>query len=226
MAILLNEEIRTGNALVYTHEDQFGRGGYVAIATGITNAVPTSSAINAQVPTSRAKTGMLVFDSSSGYYFRCTNAASPATWIQVFTASLSEQYVEFGDLPQTPAGSGNIDLASQASVDAVASTCVRVKPDNTIQGLVAGSGVTLTPNYGSKTITVAASDNSTLNLSAIKVGHGTNAAAFNMTFAAAPVGNNTTDFWVLNVNPAVPSINQQASVVVTLNTNAINALAQ
>lgn len=155
--------ITTNNAATATHDEVFGKGGFRSVTTGLTGGTPNDSQMNAQVPRARRKQGMLVYDISTARYMRCTNAGpedpnqpDAGTWTEAFTGGFpgAENYVEFTDLPQAP-GSGNIDLASQASVDAVLSTCVRVKPDNTIQGLVAGTGVVLTPSYAAKTITIS-----------------------------------------------------------------------
>ena len=63
-----------------THEDVYGRGGYVSITTG-GSGTATDAQINGRVVEDRRKTGMLVYDTSTAKYYRCTNGAG-GNWVQ------------------------------------------------------------------------------------------------------------------------------------------------
>lgn len=78
----------TGPADVYaTHFDEFGSGGYRSITTGTVNSTATDAEINAQIPGARRKVGMLVFDTTTGTYHRCTNADSGVYSVEDFGAN-------------------------------------------------------------------------------------------------------------------------------------------
>ncbi len=62
-----------------THEDAYGKGGFVSIATGGSGSA-TDAQINARVVADRRKTGMLVYDTSTAKYYRCTNGGS-GNWV-------------------------------------------------------------------------------------------------------------------------------------------------
>lgn len=62
-----------------THEDAYGKGGFVSVATGGAGTA-TDAQINAKVVSDRRKTGMLVYDVSTSRYYRCTNGAG-GNWV-------------------------------------------------------------------------------------------------------------------------------------------------
>lgn len=62
-----------------THEDAYGKGGFVSIATA-GSGTATDAQINAKVVADRRKTGMLVYDTSTAKYYRCTNGGS-GNWV-------------------------------------------------------------------------------------------------------------------------------------------------
>lgn len=60
-----------------THYDEWGNGGFVAIATGAAaGSTASNNAINAYLPAPRRKTGMLVYDTDSEGYYRCTDGTT------------------------------------------------------------------------------------------------------------------------------------------------------
>lgn len=162
MALELTQQISTSNIATGTHEDVYGVGGYRSVTTGVAPATTATSAnINAQVLWSRRKVGMLVFDVSSQKYYRCTSRGTPqdgsdGAWSEAFTGGFpgAENYVQRSELPLVPGGT-EIDVASQTSVDAVLATAARVLPDNSVQVLVGGQGITVSGSWSTKTITVS-----------------------------------------------------------------------
>jgi len=149
------ETITTPLGSVATHEDIFGKGGYrvITITTvdgaawdannahwGTTDA-QVQEAINLLVPTSRRKVGMLCHDSTSGRYFRQSGSA---TWTETFNNDGSidlANYVQKSDLPLD--GNGDIDIASEATLQDALLSSVRVSSDGTSANLTVtetGSG--------------------------------------------------------------------------------------
>ncbi len=76
MAILVGETIKAFLSSSPSHEDRFGKGGYVVIASGLLTTA-TDSAINSAYPTGYQKTGMLIYDTDTQQEYRCT---SPGSW--------------------------------------------------------------------------------------------------------------------------------------------------
>lgn len=143
MPIQIAETIETPLSSVATHEDLFGKGGYrvVSITTvggaawdsnnaswGTTDA-NVQEALNALVPTSRRKVGMLCFDATSSRYFRQSGSA---TWVETFANDGSidlANYVQRSELPQD--ANGAIDIASDAELAEALLSSVRVYADQT-----------------------------------------------------------------------------------------------
>ena len=153
--ISIGQTITTPLSNVATHEDIFGKGGYrvISITTvdgaawdannahwGTTDA-QVQEAINLLVPTSRRKVGMLCHDSTSGRYFRQSGSA---TWTETFNNDGSidlANYVQKSDLPLD--GNGDIDIASEATLQDALLSSVRVSSDGTSANLTVtetGSG--------------------------------------------------------------------------------------
>lgn len=143
MPIQIIETIETPLSSVATHEDRFGKGGYrvVSITTvggaawGSNNAswgttdANVQEALNALVPTSRRKVGMLCFDATSSRYFRQSGSA---TWVETFANDGSidlANYVQRSELPQ--AADGSIDIASDAELAEALLNAVQVEADGT-----------------------------------------------------------------------------------------------
>lgn len=135
MPITIPDRIAPQSSLGSTHEDIYGTGGYVAIATGLSgspNSTQISQAINAAIPVARRKVGMLVFDSSLSRNYRCS-ATDPGTWIHVFandgTIDLTG-YVQRSELPSS--GSPPVlDIASDTELAEFGLTALRVYPNGT-----------------------------------------------------------------------------------------------
>jgi len=149
------ETITTPLGSVATHEDIFGKGGYRVItittvdgaawdagnAHWDTTDAQVQEAINLLVPTSRRKVGMLCHDSTSGRYFRQSGSA---TWAETFNNDGSidlANYVQKSDLPLD--ANGDIDIASEATLQDALLSSVRVSSDGTSANLTVtetGSG--------------------------------------------------------------------------------------
>lgn len=56
-----------------THYDDFASGGFRSITTGTSNSTATANEINAIISEPRRKVGMLVFDTTTNTYHRCTS---------------------------------------------------------------------------------------------------------------------------------------------------------
>ena len=141
--ISIGQTITTPLSNVATHEDIFGKGGYrvITITTvdgvawdagnahwGTTDA-QVQEAINLLVPTARRKVGMLCHDSTSGRYFRQSGSA---TWTETFNNDGSidlANYVQKSDLPLD--GNGDIDIASEATLQDELLSGIRVAADQT-----------------------------------------------------------------------------------------------
>jgi hypothetical protein len=83
MAILIGETIKAALSSAPSHEDRFGKGGYVVIASGLLTTA-TDSAINSAYPTGYQKAGMLIFDTDTQKEYRCT---TPGSWQVVQAAT-------------------------------------------------------------------------------------------------------------------------------------------
>ena len=135
MPINIPDKIAPQSSLGSTHEDIYGTGGYVAIATGLSgspNSTQISQAINQIITTPRRKVGMLVFDASLQKNFRCT-ATQSGTWVEVFAndgAVDLSGYVQRTELPST----GNppvLDIASDTELAEFGLTALRVYANGT-----------------------------------------------------------------------------------------------
>jgi hypothetical protein len=150
----LNRLITT-QASGYVVDDSYVRGGYRVVTTDSsiwTNAGQDVSDLNYQVELqakatagseASLKVGCLVFDTTAGAYFRCTNA-SPVTFVESFSGNSdldAALYVQKGELPTD--GSGAIDIASEATLQEALLSSVRVSSDGTSSNLTVtetGSG--------------------------------------------------------------------------------------
>jgi len=174
--ISIGQTITTPLSNVATHEDIFGKGGYRVITItsvdgaawdannahwGTTDA-QVQEAINLLVPTSRRKVGMLCHDSTSGRYFRQSGSA---TWTETFNNDGSidlANYVQKSDLPLD--ANGDIDIASEATLQEALLSSVRVTPGAPGQSATVNlSAFEGAPNPGGPllTITGVAADPST-----------------------------------------------------------------
>lgn len=135
MSITVAAQLVPQSSLGATHEDVYGVGGYVALATGLTGS-PTllliQQAINNQVVLARRKVGMLVFDATTSRYFRCT-APESGTWVESFANNGSidlSGYVQRTELPTT--GTPPVlDIASDTELAQFGLTALRVASDGT-----------------------------------------------------------------------------------------------
>jgi hypothetical protein len=111
-----------------THVDTYGLGGFRSITTAGSDNPATAAQLNAQVAEERRKAGMLVFDTRTVKYYRCTSASG--SWVQE----------EFG------AGGGTI---SEIGLDMPAGFTVTGSPltsngtlqvSTSLSGLIKGTG--------------------------------------------------------------------------------------
>lgn len=83
MAIFIGETIKAALSAAPSHEDRFGRGGYVVVSSGFLTTA-SSEAINSEYPIGYQKAGMLVYDTDTGKEYRCT---SPGSWQAIDTST-------------------------------------------------------------------------------------------------------------------------------------------
>jgi len=132
----LNRLITT-QASSYVVDDSYVRGGYRVVTTDpaiwtgngqdVTNANYQAELQAKATAGSEAslKVGCLVFDTTAGAYFRCTNA-SPVTFVESFSGNSDLDpalYVQKSELPTD--GSGAIDIASEATLQDALLSSVR-----------------------------------------------------------------------------------------------------
>lgn len=150
-----SESLITTNPFSYIVDDSYVRGGYRVVTTD--SSIWTSAGQNVSNPNYQAelqakatansegslKVGMLVFDTTAGAYFRCTNA-SPVTFVESFSGNSDLDpalYVQKSELPTD--GSGAIDIASEATLQDALLSSVRVDSSNNLN--IAFSTETRTP---------------------------------------------------------------------------------
>lgn len=150
-----SESLITTNPFSYIVDDSYVRGGYRVVTTD--SSIWTSVGQDVTAPEYQVelqakatansegslKVGMLVFDTTAGSYFRCTNA-NVVTFVQVFSGNSDLDpalYVQKSELPTD--GSGAIDIASEATLQDALLSSVRVSSDGTSANLTVtetGSG--------------------------------------------------------------------------------------
>ena len=133
-----SESLITTNPFSYIVDDSYVRGGYRVVTTD--SSIWTSVSQDVTAPEYQVelqakatansegslKVGMLVFDTTAGSYFRCTNA-NVVTFVQVFSGNSdldAALYVQKSELPTD--GSGAIDIASEATLQDALLSSVRV----------------------------------------------------------------------------------------------------
>lgn len=65
-----------------THLDEFGRGGFRSVETGAAGAIATNTEIGLTISESRRKVGMLLFDTTTARYYRCTATGGTGTYVE------------------------------------------------------------------------------------------------------------------------------------------------
>jgi len=139
-----SESLITTNPFSYIVDDSYVRGGYRVVTTD--SSIWTSVSQDVTAPEYQVelqakatansegslKVGMLVFDTTAGSYFRCTNA-NVVTFVQVFSGNSdldAALYVQKSELPTD--GSGAIDIASEATLQDALLSSVRVDSSNSL----------------------------------------------------------------------------------------------
>ena len=139
-----SESLITTNPFSYIVDDSYVRGGYRVVTTD--SSIWTSVSQDVTAPEYQVelqakatansegslKVGMLVFDTTAGSYFRCTNA-NVVTFVQVFSGNSDLDpalYVQKSELPTD--GSGAIDIASEATLQDALLSSVRVDSSNSL----------------------------------------------------------------------------------------------
>lgn len=75
MSIKISNNIEPLNPLGFSHEDSYGRGGFIIVTTGALLEA-SSSEINAQVPQPRRKVGMRIYDTSTNQDYECVSVGT------------------------------------------------------------------------------------------------------------------------------------------------------
>ena len=117
-----------------THIDEFGRGGYRSITTG-GSGTATNAQIGAQVTLDRRKVGMLLFDTSTARYYRCTGTAGDGTYTLEDFGATGGSVTSVGLSMPTGFNVGNTPITSTG--DLTVST--------TLNGIIKGNGSGFVP---------------------------------------------------------------------------------
>jgi hypothetical protein len=145
----------TLNEVYPTHFDEFGHGGYVAVTSNAASSVATNGELNAVVYQARRKVGMLVFDTSTEKYYRCTSVSGGWTEENFGGGTISSVQVFAEDglsvSPATPVTSGSVEFTVGLGVDAGTNNPVKVSGGSLVAATVSSNGTAADFASGSHT---------------------------------------------------------------------------